>query len=253
MNVEYYTIFSRLFEALDLEVETLGAIVDWIDENNFESTGGAEKQHYESLSPPRKIKNAPLYSLSEAAVIKGFQRRLIYDPRVPVDFEENQKGLAGVSDLEKQLLQKEDWVLSNNVTVYLPHTLLGTEKVSINAARYHVLLSLSEAMGRQEILSIFKLKGKGGGYIKSQKEVEAIPELQRPSGTGALADVTLAKELFGVGTVSGTLKMKSRFYRVTGIGFIAVGSDTKEKSLAVRRVWGIWDKDRREFIYYSED
>ena len=246
-----YLIFSRLFDALDMDVDSLGAVVDWIDENDFRSTGGAEKDDYASLSPPRKIKNGPLYSLSELSAIIGFNHRLIYSARVPADFEKEQKERASLGASEEQLLQAEDWVFANNVTAYLPSSLRDkdTEKVNLNIAPYHVLHSLSEAMGREEIGALFKLRN-SKGYITEKKDVEDLPEMQRPGTVNR--GIGLGKELFGTG-ISGFLKLDSRFYRITGVGFISVGADTEEKSLAVRRVWGIWDKLRKELIYYAED
>lgn len=248
LNNNVHRIFSRLFEALDLDVDSLGAIVDWIDENDFKNTGGAEKDDYASLSSPRKIKNSHFYSLSELAVVMGFNHNLIYNSRVPADFEKNQEDRASLSALEGQLLQKEDWILANNVTAYLPDNLPKTEAVNLNVARYHVLYSLSPAMGRAEIAALFKLRQEKS-YVTKKKDVEELPEMQRP---GTL-NVPLAKELLsGAG---GFLKLESRFYRITGVGFISIsaGTDTEEKSLAIRRVWGLWDKARKEFIYYAED
>ena len=247
-----HLIFSRLFEALGLDVDTIGAIVDWIDENDFKNVGGAEKEDYASLSPPRKIKNSHLYSLSELAVTMGFDRKIIYDARAPADFEKNQKDRASIGAVESQLLQREDWVLANNVTAYLPEKLLDSAKVNLNAARYHVLYSLSEAMGRDEIVALFKLR-QAKEYITEQKDVKELPEMQRPGTVGR--NISLATELLGTGkgALSGTLKLKSRFYRITGLGFISVGTDTEEKSLAVRRIWGLWDKNKKEMIYYAED
>lgn len=251
LNNSVHRIFSRLFEALDIDVDSIGAIVDWIDQNDFKSTGGAEKDDYASLSPPRKIKNGRLYSLSELAVVIGFDRNLIYNPRVPLDFEKDQEDRASIGNIEASLLAKEDWTLSHNVTAYLPDRLLGSEKVNLNAAPYHVLYSLSEAMGRAEVAALFRLRQKKK-YIKKKKDVEDLPEMKRP---GTLKkDISLAKELFGTG-VGGFLKLSSRFYRITGVGFISLSSesDTEEKSLAIRRVWGLWDKKNKQLIYYAED
>ena len=250
-NDSYVRIFERLLESFDLNPENVGSIVDWLDENTNLSLGGAESNHYESLEPSLKIKNTYMYSLSELSILKHFNREIVYTPQIPDGWEEIQKELAFQTDAEESLLTKDDWILANNITAYLPYQLLGTEKININAARYHVLLSLSDAMTRKAILAIFKLRQENNGYIENLNALKSLPEFQAEGGSGGL---TLYEEVAGTGSVSGFLKASSRFYRITGIGSITLLSDnSEEESLAVRRVSGIWDKDRKALIYYSED
>ena len=248
----YVQIFERLFESFDLKAENVGAIVDWLDENTNLSLGGAESNYYESLEPSLKIKNTYMYSLSELSILKHFNRDTVYAPRIPDGWEERQKELAFQTETEESLLNQDDWILANNITAYLPYQLLGTDKININAARYHVLLSLSNAMTRKAVLAVFKLRQQENGYIQSLDALKTLPEFQAEGGGGG---VTLYEEVVGTGgATSGFLKVKSRFYRITGIGSITVLSDnSEEESLAVRRVSGIWDKDRKTLIYYSED
>ena len=249
INANFKNIFTRLFEELRIDVDTLDSIIDWIDSNDFLNPNGAESNHYESLEPSRKIKNSVMYSLSELAAVKDFNRNLIYEAHVPTSYLEEQENRASRSELEESLLQEDDWVLANNITAYVPRELLGSEKVSVNAARAHVLLSLSPQMTAADVLALFSLRSKKEGYIKNKKDIENIPELTRQGVTGA----SISKQLLGTGKVGGFLKLTSRFYRVTGIGFISIASDIDEKPQVVSRVWGIWDKQNQELLYYSED
>ena len=246
----YFNIFSRLFTNLKIETETLGAIIDWIDQNNYLSSFGAEKEYYLNLKPPRRIKNYYMFHISELALVKGFTNNILYSSRSPSSFDSSKKNRASTSRLESQLMQDDDWILTNNITAYLPRTLQGTEKVNINSSRYNVLMSLSNFMGPAEVRAIFALRQKKEGYIKNQSDVEVLPELQR---AGELGQTTLAKELFGSGKLSGYLKMNNQFWRITGVGYIVQDSGSKEKTLAVRRISGLWDKSANEFIFYSED
>ncbi len=250
LNNSYHRIFSRLFEALDLDIDSIAAIIDWIDLNDFQTTNGAERAEYSSLEPSRKIKNGPMYSLSELSVVIGFDKNLVYSERIPANFQKEKDERASIGEIEEELIQSDDWVLANNLTAYLPEQLLGTEKVNLNAARYHVLYSLAENMGKQEVTALFKLRAEKV-YVKDTKDIEALAELKQPSIINST--ITLAKELLGEGSVSGFLKLKSRFYKITGIGYITLITDTEEKSIAVRRVWGIYDKDTKKLIYFSED
>ncbi len=249
-NGNFYRIFSRLFEVFQLDPDLTGAVIDWIDQNNSISTGGAEQDVYGALAPPRKIKNAPLYSLSELGAIQGFNHNIIYVERAPASFAQEREERAALSQEEEYLLQSEDWVLANHITAYIPRKLLGSEKISVNAARYHTLYSLSNVMGRREISAILRLRQKNNGYIKKKELIQKLPELQVIGSTGTS---TLADELLGADKVSGFLTTSSRFFRITGIGFVTVASDNDEKTVMIRRVWAIWDNVDKEMIYYAED
>jgi len=64
-------ILTRMFEAADVDVEIISAIIDWIDPDDDPLPEGAEDSYYGSLDPPYGCKNAPLDTLSELLMIKG--------------------------------------------------------------------------------------------------------------------------------------------------------------------------------------
>lgn len=64
-------ILIRMFEAADVDVEIIGAIIDWIDPDDDPLPEGAEDSYYGSLDPPYGCKNGPLDTLSELRMIKG--------------------------------------------------------------------------------------------------------------------------------------------------------------------------------------
>lgn len=253
-NEEYAGHFERLFNQYDIPPEIIGAIVDWIDENDFSEDDGAEAEYYDGLTPPRKIKNTRMYNLSEIAQVKGVEYNMIYGTRMPEDWEEIQEELRFQTDDEKNLIQVDDWIPANNLTAYVA---LGntTPKININAARYHVLMSLSESMTREAVLALFKLRAKNGGYIKETGLLQSLPEFQVPSSTGA---GDLYGELTGSGgggTGGGGLariKTQGDIYRIIGIGSI-IDSDGDQNKVVVRKVTGLYDNSRKSLIYYSED
>lgn len=250
-NENYRRIVRRLFRSLNIDGENSDPIVDWIDENDYSETAGAEDDYYNGLKPPRKIKNFRMFSLSELPQIKGFDHDMLYNSRAPEDWEEQQKELSFQTDDEKNLIQPEDWILSNNVTAFMPFTETAEDKVNINGARYFTLLSLSDAMTREAVMALFKLRRQSQGYIKNISELRELPEFQVPGG---LPDVSLYQELAGTGgEVSGMIKTEGEYYRVVGVGTIIRQTDNNEQDTrAVRIVWGIWDKTNRRLIYYSE-
>jgi general secretion pathway protein K len=70
---------------LSLSGDLSQAIIDWIDKNNLdEIPDGAEDGHYINLESPYRTANAPLQSVSELRLIKGFEDRKTYDAIAPL-------------------------------------------------------------------------------------------------------------------------------------------------------------------------
>jgi len=66
--------FRRLLSSLDIDdpVALSDALVDWIDDNDRISDRGAENGWYQGLTPPLGCKNAPLDTVDELLLVKGF-------------------------------------------------------------------------------------------------------------------------------------------------------------------------------------
>jgi general secretion pathway protein K len=105
--------FQRLFTILGLDdpVGLTDALIDWIDPDSDRRPQGAEDPYYLSLPHPYHCKNAPLDSLDELALIKGFTPAVIK-------------------------------AIRPYVTVH------GSDKININTASAEVLESLSPQMDR---------------------------------------------------------------------------------------------------------
>lgn len=244
----YRNIFLRLFTTFRIPLDNVDTLIDWIDQNDYTEGNGAERSYYESLVPPRKIKNYFLFSLPEVLYVKGFTPEMVYENRAPEGWEEKQKELAFLTEDEKTLLTKEDWILANNITAYIPSD-SDSMKININAARYHVLMSLSDSMTRQAVLEIFKLRNREGGYIKDLKMLENLPSLQIQTPLG----VTLYEELVGKGgSFTGMLKTEGEVYRITGIGTIIPANGNLNQAI-IKKVWALYDKRLRKILFYQED
>ncbi|WP_244290298.1 general secretion pathway protein GspK [Leptospira bourretii] len=241
-NQRTIEMVTRLFYQFGLKREMIFPILDWIDENHQETGGGAEQYYYNRLSPPRKIKNAPLYSLSELLSVKGFDRSVVYESLKPKDYDKN-NSKDFMTEEERALRSDKDYVLSNNITAYLPAGDSYDDRININTAPYFVLISLSDFMTKQAAMKILKLKLQKGGYIKELKDLETEPEFQVKT-TG---DLTLYKELAGEGTdvSGGRIKTKGEVYKITGVGII--------KDKVVRKVSGLFDLTNNQMLYYTED
>ncbi|MCB1141810.1 MAG: general secretion pathway protein GspK [Leptospiraceae bacterium] len=240
-NLRVMEMIQKLYEQLGIPKEKIFAVVDWIDENNDETGGGAEIAYYSSLNPPRKIKNAPLYNLSELTSIKGYDRALVYESLKPADYDKN-NSQDFLSDEEKILVTDSDFILSNNITAYLPYKDTSDERININAAPFYVLMSLSEFMTRAAAMRLLKFKIERGGYVKELKDLEKFAEFQVKTASG----FTLYNELAGDGTSisGGRVKTKGEIFKIIGVG--KVGS-------TVRRVTSLFDLTNDQILFYSED
>ena len=240
-NLRAKEMVTRLFEQLAIPPDKVPPIIDWIDENSEEVGGGAEIFYYSGLTPPRKVKNSFMYSLSELTSVKGFSRELVYESLKPKDYEDT-RSQDFATEEEKILINDGDFVLSNNITAFLPFNDQLDTRVNINAAPYYVLMSLSESMSKAAVLNLLKLKIEKGGYIKELGDIEKIPEFQAKTPSG----FTLYKELVGEGTAvsAGKIKVKGEIYRIVGVGQIGT---------TVRRVSILFDFANDQVIYYSED
>jgi general secretion pathway protein K len=106
---------ERLFDALELDVDLIDPICDWLDGNTNPGPTGAEDAYYAELSPPYPCKDGPLASLEELLLVKGMTEEVLYGTK-------EKKGLI------------------HYLTIY------GDGLVNINTASPEVLRSLSEGI-----------------------------------------------------------------------------------------------------------
>ena len=249
-NQNQKQIFERLFEELDLDTELVTSLIDWIDEDSSEGVGGAEEDYYTSLSPARKIKNHKIQTMSELFLIKGFTNNIVYLNKPQAEYyeflknSEEEEGDAKVGDLKFEYVTEEDWDLSKHITAFTSDDAIQSEVINVNAAPFHVLLSLSLLMTPQIVGEILDYKSEKNGYIKNKSELEKIPSISRNK---ALRNAIIYK-----GT-SGYLDTQSRFYKIRGLGYITVLQGGGEKELSYSSAHGLWDKKLKKFVYYSEN
>ena len=72
VNPEVKTRFERLFAILGIEVELVGALIDWIDaDQQFTGSLGAESDIYIGLEPPYLPADGPMSDVTELRLIHG--------------------------------------------------------------------------------------------------------------------------------------------------------------------------------------
>ncbi|RME88288.1 MAG: hypothetical protein D6767_10420 [Candidatus Hydrogenedentota bacterium] len=166
-------MLDKLSESLGISSEIWDGVVDWIDENSSRMPNGFERLDYESLTPPRKIKNARLDSLEELLLIPGFDYNLLYsDLRTKRQKEEMSEEF--LTEEEKLAVTDEDFILANNITVLLPTTLDYGDKININSAPYHVILALNQSMTPDIARKIIVERIKNGGRFERVEDLKPI-------------------------------------------------------------------------------
>jgi len=73
---ETVKLWEPLFETAGVPYDQRDALIDclidWIDQDELTHLNGVESEYYEKLTPPYKSKNAPIDTVDELALIKGF-------------------------------------------------------------------------------------------------------------------------------------------------------------------------------------
>lgn len=73
LHQENFLAYKRLVSQLSLDASLAGALGDWIDANDEPMSDGAEtRDYYSRLNPPYTAKGAPLDSVDEAMLVRGY-------------------------------------------------------------------------------------------------------------------------------------------------------------------------------------
>ncbi len=121
-------ILIRMFEAADVDVEIIGAIIDWIDPDDDPSPEGAEDSYYGSLDPPYGCKNGPLDTLSELRMIKGVTYE-VYEKISKYLTIYSKKGIININTVSKEVLmfldERIDEPMTEGIMAYRGETPFG--------------------------------------------------------------------------------------------------------------------------------
>ncbi len=78
-KINLHTATREMLEALEgMDEALVDALLDWQDSDSNSETNGAEDDYYSALSKPYPCKNAPLTSLDELLLVRGFTHRILY-------------------------------------------------------------------------------------------------------------------------------------------------------------------------------
>lgn len=139
--------------------ELANSIIDWIDENEEVTTGGAENEYYLLLPNPYQCKNAPLETIEETILIKGGSSELLYGEDTNrngiLDWNENDGDTAMPPDNSNGRL---DAGFFNYVTIhsYETNSAQGQQLINVsqNSNRGQLTELLTEKFGEEKALQI---------------------------------------------------------------------------------------------------
>lgn len=72
-----YASFEQISNILGMTLDVAAAIMDWRDEDNQATPGGAEADYYASLRPPSLPRNGPFQTVRELLMVRGVTRELL--------------------------------------------------------------------------------------------------------------------------------------------------------------------------------
>ena len=169
MNEPAYDQFLRLLYSLDLEPYLANALTDWMDSDDRALPGGAEQSFYASSG--RICKNAPLDSLRELLLVRGFRPEFLWGTRT-------QEGLFS----------------------YI--TLHSDGKININTASERVLKSLDDEIDDNLAMDI--LEYRKDKPFESTSDLKELPGVTATLFARILSHITVASSYFLI-TVEGTV------------------------------------------------
>ena len=93
--------------------EVVAAILDWRDEDNTVTPGGAEIEYYASFQPPSQPRNGPLQTVRELLMVRGVSQELL----LGADAHQNGVRTTEVNDQDESSLDHPDGSLAGLLTV----------------------------------------------------------------------------------------------------------------------------------------
>lgn len=107
---------KRLFELVQVDPRLVEAIADWVDADEVAEANGAESAYYQALRPPYKAANAPMQTLAELSIIKGFTEDSIQRlaPYVTV-YPGNSDGWVNLNTADPLVIQALDPRISSGI------------------------------------------------------------------------------------------------------------------------------------------
>ncbi|MBN2039857.1 MAG: general secretion pathway protein GspK [Spirochaetes bacterium] len=247
----YYGILQRFLLNMELSMDIADTIKDWVDADDATSPYGAESSdYYRNLDAPYKAKNAAMDSIDELLMIKDITPAIFYGltragyepeinfvdhnkgevdldfgviseiaPDQALDRFKDDKDLSEVNIARERSRKLADYLRVNGERSDFTNDL---NKININTASYRVLSALTGNITDDIVSEIIRRR-----LTQPYKDVEEIKDL--------VEDESIRKNI---------LTVKSYLFKITATGTINKTSV---------RITGIYYRDRKRFLYWSEE
>lgn len=136
---------DELAKLYGMTPDVVAAIMDWRDEDNAASPGGAEAEFYLSLQPPNLPRNGMLQTVRELLMVRGVS------PELLLGQDRSQNGLLGIEGIEADnspgnqggVLEDAGWSALLTVNSSARNlTVAGDDRVNIQTADERTLTSV---------------------------------------------------------------------------------------------------------------
>jgi len=187
-------ISQDLFQRLGIDPALVGAIKDWVDQDDLATgAGGAESSYYRGLQKPYTARNGPMETVGELRLIRGFTDEIF--------LKLGAKRVGGIVD-----------PTTNAYLTVLPTQPGATWRVNLNTAPPLILASLTSEVGQFAELIVQQ---------RSKTWIEKMGDLQQLGITG-----DAYRDFSRRGTLTST------YYLVNARGI--VGETTKQVTALLR-------------------
>lgn len=128
---DYSLMALRLLKNLQVPVDLIDVLMDWVDENDEPKSGGAETSYYSTLKIPYKAKNARLETVEELALLKGYTPQILTKLRPCVTVYGSSSPNETVTKINVNTAPKEVLVsLDDKMSEDLVNRILDTRKTT---------------------------------------------------------------------------------------------------------------------------
>jgi general secretion pathway protein K len=188
----YAMIAQRLLKNMEISIDLVDVLMDWVDDDDAPLAGGAETTYYSTLKAPYRAKNARLETFEELALLKGFT---------------------------PEILTK----LRPCVTVYgTSSNLEPVTKINVNTAPKEVLAALDDAMNEDLVKRI--LEYRKTRPIKNQADLYSITGMDS-IGPKIVTNITYGGSVYRIhaeGRVGESISVAEAVVRTAGMSKPAI-------------------------------
>ena len=198
---------DELGQLYGMTPDVVAAILDWRDEDNTVTPGGAEIEYYAALQPPYQPRNGPLQTVRELLIVRGISRELLLGSAAPSNgllaseaeqpdessLDSLNAGWAGLLTVDSSV---KDITASGgervNIQTADERSLTGVRGITSDIARAIVAYrgqnqfkTIADLLDVPAAQNQNQLGGRSSGAANSQDQSTPPPNAQSPDGSAS--------------------------------------------------------------------